>query len=272
MNWFFWRQHRKALLYTALGVIIYLLVTVIGVHLTRQIDYTPNLLYALLRMLPRFSLVLPLVISLFWGAPLLAREYEEGTTKLAWTQGISRRQWLLVKLLGLVGCTILLSALVAATLSWLSWSGARSHNQWGNRLSPGQFGITGIVPVAYSLFGLMLGVLMGAWRKRLLTAIALMLGVFVVVQLYISLNVRPHFQPPLTYSFLIRGDRGAPVTPKGWELSNSFTQSPQELRITATYQPADRYWDFQRKEAGIYLLLTLLATVATYQLVLRRDA
>jgi len=36
---------------------------------------------------------------LFIGAPLLAREFEHGTFRLAWTQGISRRRWLLSKTL-----------------------------------------------------------------------------------------------------------------------------------------------------------------------------
>lgn len=40
----------------------------------------------------------------------------------------------------------------------------------------------------------------------------------------------------------------------------------------AKYQPAYRYWDFQRIEAGIYLSLTALAIGATYWLVLKRDA
>jgi hypothetical protein len=40
----------------------------------------------------------------------------------------------------------------------------------------------------------------------------------------------------------------------------------------ATYQPAYRYWDFQRIEVGIYLGMSALAVGATYLLVLRRDA
>jgi hypothetical protein len=40
----------------------------------------------------------------------------------------------------------------------------------------------------------------------------------------------------------------------------------------AKYQPAYRYWDFQRTEAGIYLSLAAVAVAATYLLVLKRDA
>ncbi|HSW66234.1 MAG TPA: ABC transporter permease subunit [Bacillota bacterium] len=38
------------------------------------------------------------------------------------------------------------------------------------------------------------------------------------------------------------------------------------------YQPAYRYWNFQRIEAGLYLALAALPVAATYWLVLKRDA
>jgi hypothetical protein len=41
-----------------------------------------------------FVTAVPLLFGLFWGAPLLTREFEDGTHILAWTQGITRRSWL----------------------------------------------------------------------------------------------------------------------------------------------------------------------------------
>ena len=35
----------------------------------------------------------PLVIGMFWGAPTIAREIEDDTISLVWTQGMSRRRW-----------------------------------------------------------------------------------------------------------------------------------------------------------------------------------
>jgi hypothetical protein len=46
----------------------------------------------------------------------------------------------------------------------------------------------------------------------------------------------------------------------------------QGLHIAATYQPAFRYWDFQRIETGVYLALSLIPIGVTYWLVLKRDA
>ena len=59
-------------------------------------------------------LVLPALIGVFWGAPLIARELEAGTHRLVWNQSITRTRWLAVKL-GLTG----LAAMTAA--DWAAW-------------------------------------------------------------------------------------------------------------------------------------------------------
>ena len=43
-------------------------------------------------------LATPALIGLFWGAPLIAREFETGTYRLAWNQSVTRTRWLTVKL------------------------------------------------------------------------------------------------------------------------------------------------------------------------------
>ena len=50
------------------------------------------------------AVVLPGIIGILWGAPLVAQELETGTYRLAWTQSVTRTRWLAVKLgvLGLV--------------------------------------------------------------------------------------------------------------------------------------------------------------------------
>ena len=42
--------------------------------------------------------VAPALIGVFWGAPLVARELEAGTHRLAWTQSVTRTRWLAIKL------------------------------------------------------------------------------------------------------------------------------------------------------------------------------
>ena len=43
-------------------------------------------------------LTAPAIIGVFWGAPLISRELETGTCRLAWNQSITRTRWLTVKL------------------------------------------------------------------------------------------------------------------------------------------------------------------------------
>ena len=65
--------------------------------------------------------ILPAVIGAFWGAPLVARELEAGTYRLAWNQDVTRTRWMAVKL-GLVGlATIATSGVVSLLFSW--WAG-----------------------------------------------------------------------------------------------------------------------------------------------------
>jgi ABC-type transport system involved in multi-copper enzyme maturation permease subunit len=37
-------------------------------------------------------LPIPALLGMFWGAPLIARELESGTYRLAWTQSVTRRR------------------------------------------------------------------------------------------------------------------------------------------------------------------------------------
>jgi len=60
-------------------------------------------------------LVVPALLGIFWGAPLVANELETGTYRLAWTQSVTRKRWLAAKL-GLVG---LWSMAVAGLLSFI---------------------------------------------------------------------------------------------------------------------------------------------------------
>jgi ABC-type transport system involved in multi-copper enzyme maturation permease subunit len=54
-------------------------------------------------------LAAPAIIGIFWGAPLIARELETGTSRLVWNQSITRTRWLTVKL------TLIRAAAMAVT-------------------------------------------------------------------------------------------------------------------------------------------------------------
>jgi hypothetical protein len=137
--------------------------------------------------------VAPALLGIFWGAPLLARELETGTHRLAWTQGVTRSRWLVAKL-GLVGLTaVTVAGLLTLTISW--WYRAL------DALGTNQYAVfdrRDITPIGYTAFAFAAGVLIGALIRRTLPAIATTLAVYVFARIATTLWVRPHLLPPIT--------------------------------------------------------------------------
>jgi ABC-2 family transporter protein len=140
----------------------------------------------------------PGLVGIFWGAPLVAREFETGTFRLAWTQGISRTRWLAVKL-GVVGAlSMSVAGLLSLLVSW--WSRPIEQASLMDRITPASFHAGGIVPVGYAAFAFALGVTAGLLIRRTLPAMAVTLVIFAAVQLAVPVWVRPHLIPPVTTS------------------------------------------------------------------------
>ena len=58
-----------------------------------------------------------MVVGVFWGAPMIARELEAGTSRLVWTQSVTRTRWLATKL-GVAGVGAAVVGLVGLVLTW----------------------------------------------------------------------------------------------------------------------------------------------------------
>jgi hypothetical protein len=146
-------------------------------------------------------LVLPALVGLFWGAPLLTRELEAGTHLLVWNQSISRGRWLAVKL-GLTGLAGMAAAGVCGlVVTWWSSPLDKSAVPEMAQMAPPVFGARGIAPIGYAAFVFVLGVTVGMLVRRTLPAVALTLALFVAVQLAMPLLVRPYLMPPVTGTF-----------------------------------------------------------------------
>ncbi len=154
-------------------------------------------------------LIVPVIIGMFWGAPLLARELETGTFRLAWTQSVSRLRWLMVKL-GLVG---LASAVVAGLLSLMvSWWFSPIDKVSANRFSPASFGMHGFVPASYALFAFALGATTGVLFRRTLPAMAVTLVGFIAARVVVTEWIRPHFMSPVGEAMRIGPNAGWGIT------------------------------------------------------------
>ncbi|GIH03973.1 transporter [Rhizocola hellebori] len=140
--------------------------------------------------------VLPVVVGMFWGAPLIGREFETGTHDLVWQQSVSRRRWLAVKL-GLVGlATIAAAALTVVAVSWWSHPLDATAITGLNRMTPIVFDARGIVVIGHSAFALTLGAAAGLLLRRTLPAMAVTFAVLVAVLILVPTFVRPHLAAP----------------------------------------------------------------------------
>lgn len=126
------------------------------------------------------------------GGPLLARELERGTHRLAWTQGVSRTRW---------AATILGLSLVAAAAGGviLGLGGAQGWPLLGvATFRPFDvFDFQGPALVSYMAFGLAVGALIGALRRRILTGMFFGLVAFALVRGVVVAEVRPRYEPPV---------------------------------------------------------------------------
>jgi ABC-type transport system involved in multi-copper enzyme maturation permease subunit len=226
MIWLTWRQFRiQGIVMAAILAVFGLLLLVTGPHLASvaratgfaachsgcaasaqnflaQLNPPYHLVYLLGAVL---IILLPAVIGLFWGAPLIARELDTGTFRLAWNQGVTRERWLATKLAVLGLASMAAAGLLSLILGWwaspLDRAGAiNSSNGYESRFFPVVFGTRGIAPLGYAAFAFALGVLIGLLIRRTVPAIAVTLALVAAVQIAFPLLVRPHLISPVRHT------------------------------------------------------------------------
>ena len=138
-------------------------------------------------------LILPALMGIFWGAPLIARELEAGTYRVAWTQSVTRTRWIAVKL-GLSGlASMAVGGLLSLMVTW--WFNPIDQVNM-NRFAPGVFDERGLVAIGYAAFGFALGVTAGLLIRRTVPAMAATLAPFVAARLAMIFWVRPNLIAP----------------------------------------------------------------------------
>jgi hypothetical protein len=311
MAWLTWRQHRPQLL-AGVALLVAVAAAALATSLPVRDAYHRQALSSCLPPAARpgcdlivshfrgefadradaahYLVLLPALLLLL-GAPLVAREFEHGTFRLAWTQGVSRRRWLLSKTIVLALAAVLAATLLAAIATW--WRGPFDHVD--GRISPAGFDVEGPVVPAFAFFALAIGVLAGVLLRRTLAAISVAAVVFVAVRLGVEKLLRPHYLPPLHRS---ASGVGPGARARDWILENALvdaagrriTSAREDLAVVhaqhagidaqqylsslgwrrvISFQPDDRFWTFQLIETGIFLALGLLAVAAAVMLLRR---
>jgi len=207
------------------------------------------------------AMAAPLVLGILWGAPLVAGQFEAGTEDFEWTQGVTRRRWVLANL----GWALLAAAVwggaLAALFTW--WRGPA--NAVDGPVKFIYFDIQGAAPIAYTVFAMALGIAAGALFRRVVPAIMTTLVVFPAVRIVTALYFRPLFAVSQNVAPL----PGAGYPPLSWGLFADVLSSKTEH---VTYLPASRFWLVQGVESGIFLVLALALAIFTYWSVTTRDA
>jgi ABC-type transport system involved in multi-copper enzyme maturation permease subunit len=218
MIWLTWRQFRAQALVTLAilaAAAVYLLVTGIQMRNSYHADLADckalndcgsalntlqgsyNAAYQLCQLL---LIVVPALIGIFWGAPLIARELETGTYQLAWNQSVPRTRWLAVKLVGVGLVALLATGVLSLLLTW--WAGPLDQIQ-GSRFGAMTFATRDIAPLGYALFAFALGTTTGLLLRRTIPAMAVTLAVFIAVQILVPITIRPNLLPSTTVTVKI---------------------------------------------------------------------
>jgi hypothetical protein len=114
--------------------------------------------------------VWPVLIGMFLGAPLLAREYEAGTLRFAWTQGTGRLRWAATQFALLAAATAVVSCGLGALAGWASQPFAALG--YASRWQAGQFDTTVITAAGWAVAAFALGTLLGAVVRRTVAGMA----------------------------------------------------------------------------------------------------
>lgn len=297
MIWLSWRQQRTETL-VALGILVLLtawlvptgfnmwdvydhdgLGACLSAHLSLACGNEIGLFHAqfdgISNLASWFNLV-PGLIGVLLAVPFVS-DLEHGTHRLAWTQSITRRRWILGKLgLPILGALLAAGGLIAL----FTWWRAPMANLEG-RLDTGIYDTTGTVMVGYTLFALGLGVALGAVWRRAAASLTVAFAAYVAARLAVDSKVRDHLvaamhatwkgAPPASFDnasvlsmvATLHGHRvisGGGFTGGGVKLA---APNLGKAVFHAVYQPASHYWPLQLTEtalfAGVALLLIAFA-------------
>lgn len=208
MTWIVWRQQRPMFITLAIGLVVAVAAVLLlrmgmvadltarnlvdcalkGLDLCRgpaSQDFQ-NAWFDKMHLAQGAVLAAPALVGVFVGAPLFAREFEQGTHALAFTQSVSRTRWMATKfVVAALPALVFVIVLQLVVHSWLDAAG-----QLGP-LATGPFYFTtfeaqSVSPIAYALFAYTLGMFTGALFKRTLVAMSLTLGLFIAARFVLT--------------------------------------------------------------------------------------
>jgi hypothetical protein len=316
MIWVTWRQQRTEALIAA-GILLLLAVVLVpvGLHVASVYDQLGlsscsdarnqacnqaigsfNNRFDRLNGLLGWMTLVPGVIGVVLAAPFIL-ELENGTYRLAWTQSVTPRRFVAIKLGVTVAAALAAGLVLSALLTW--WHGPLDHLR--GRMAPSAFDLEGTVPIAYVLFALGLALAAGGLWRRTAPAVIVALVGYLAARITVDTWLRERYLSPIatTWGTRTKGGDGGPDLSHAWVLSEGpsdrFGHLLEPSRITlqtcekaagtcaaprvpvrvnlpdyihTVYQPASRFWQFQAIETAAFggMALALIAFSAWWVL------
>jgi ABC-type transport system involved in multi-copper enzyme maturation permease subunit len=242
---------------------------------------------------------LPVLLGAFVGAPALAREFESGTFRFAWTQGAGRTRWAVSTVV--LPAAVLTAAAGAFTALFYWYFRPFLADGQVSEMLPLAFALLGVAFAAWTLFAFALSAFLGTLFRKTLPAIAVTLVVFIAAAIGTATAIRPHYMTPVTVQgwngsagagwvissyaksptgqVLSQGDMNSivahlPASVQNSQSPNAFTDwlTQHGYTLWQTVQPDSRFWQFQLIEGGWLLAVSVLLIGATVWIVRRRGA
>ncbi|MFI1156241.1 ABC transporter permease [Streptomyces sioyaensis] len=241
-----------------------------------------------LRLAEMGLVLLPALIGLFLGAPLIARELEAGTHQLVLTQSVGPVRWLAAKIALPAALVLAATTLLSAAFAWLWQVGGDevSGSYWYSTLG---FNSLGPVPVALSLLGLAVGLLAGLLLRRTVVSMGVTLIVMALLQSAFQ-QVRPYLMPIVTTKF--GRDEPTQLPDSSWQVGQGYYTSSgahvpdvpcrpdqdfagclRREHVVGQYMdqhPVAHHWPLAWIEAGIVVAAAVVLVVIAFRVVRRR--
>jgi hypothetical protein len=223
-----------------------------------------------------FTLV-PGLIGVLLAASFVL-ELENGTYRLAWTQSVTRRRWIVTRLSTCIGAAIVAAIAMTALVTW--WR--TPIVDLNGRMDSGVFDFEGTVTGGYVLFALGLALAIGAvWRRTVPALIVAFIG-YVAARVFVDTWLRQRFQTPVSVTWLRSASEPQPASLRhAWVLeqypsdkhgrfvdvlAGACGRGTGSVRaidkscviqhgpgyIHAVFQPASRFWVFQGIETSLF--------------------
>lgn len=258
MWWVAWRQHRMQVL-IALGfmaafaaamsifrVVLVAEFTAAGCSLTDPgpCDQRPgagdlwsNSFSTPSELLHLAMTLLPVVIVVFVAAPVLPREFAQGTHVFALTQSVGRWRWWAAKVVVVSVAVVLGLLALGVLLQWVDGAYWATADQ--PAMSTTNFATRSIVPAAYGLVAVSVALAAGIAVRRATAALVIGLLVGGIVITAFTVVARPHLLPTTRSSTPVVteadiDDNGAVVA------GYSAAIDPGALQVRSGYLLADR--------------------------------